>query len=94
MIISKFPCFYVKTSSWGCFKGVSSLSDLCLAGYWDDLLVNITGLVVFFLVPDSDESPDDVSNESSEDNEDKESEKNQYNYMPYGHVIVPLIAPL
>ena len=41
----------------------------------DYLLDNVTGLVGFFLAPESDESSDNVSNESSEDDEDEESEK-------------------
>ena len=42
----------------------------------DDILDEITGLVSFFLVTESDESLDDVSNESYDDDEDKKSEKN------------------
>ena len=53
----------------------SSLSDLCLAKNVDDLLDYVTGLVFFFLLPESDNSSDDVSNESSEDNEDEESDE-------------------
>ena len=49
------------------FKCVSSLSNLCLARNVDDLLYELTGLVGFFLLPESDESSDDVSNESSGD---------------------------
>ena len=45
------------------FKGVSSLSHLCLYGNVDDLLYDVTGLVGFCLAPESDESSDDVSNE-------------------------------
>ena len=41
----------------------------------DDLLDDVTGLVGICLVPESDESPDDVSNESSEDDEDEESDE-------------------
>ena len=41
----------------------------------DDLLDDITGLVGFCLVPESDESSEYVSNESSEEDEDKESDK-------------------
>ena len=65
MIIYKVSCFNVKASSWGCFKGVSSLSDLCLAVDVDHLLDDVTGLVGIFLVPESDELSDDVSNKSS-----------------------------
>ena len=84
MIISKVSCFDVKTSWWGCFKDVSSLSDLYLAGNVDDLLYYVTGLVGCCLVPESYESPDDVSknlseddeeDEDDEDDEDKESDK-------------------
>ena len=53
---------------WGCFEGVSSLSDVRLAINVDDLLDDVTGLVDFFLVTESYESSDDVSDESSEDN--------------------------
>ena len=66
MILYKVSCYGVKVSWWGCFKGVSSLSDLCLAGNVDDLLDDITGLVCIFLLPEPDDSTDDVSNESSE----------------------------
>ena len=66
-------CFDVKASSICCFKGVSSLSDPCLAGNVDDLLDDVTGLVVFFLVPESDDSSDYVSNDSSDDDEDEAS---------------------
>ena len=41
----------------------------------DNLLPDDTGLVGFCLVPESDESSDDVSDESSEDDEDEESDK-------------------
>ena len=41
----------------------------------DGLLDDVTGLVGFCLVPESDESYDNVSDESSEDKEDKESDK-------------------
>ena len=60
MIISKVSCFYVKASWWGCFMGVSSLSDFCLAGNVDNLLDDVTGLVGFWLVPESYESSDDA----------------------------------
>ena len=72
MILSKVSCFDVKASQWGYFKGVSSLSELCLAVNVDDLLDDVTGLVVSFLVPKSDESSDDVSNDSSEDDKYEE----------------------
>ena len=75
MILSKVSFFYVKVSWWGCFKDFSSLLDLCLAGYLDDLLDDVTGLVSFCLVPESDESLDDVYKESFEDNEDEESDE-------------------
>ena len=75
LIISKVSCFDVKSPWWVSFKGVSSLSDLCLAGNVDDLLYEVTGLVGFCLVLESDESSDDVSNDSSEENEDKESDE-------------------
>ena len=64
----------MKASWWGCFKDVSSLSDLCLAVNVDDLLDGVTGLVGFFLSPESDESSDDIFNKSSEDDEDEESD--------------------
>ena len=41
----------------------------------DDLLDEVTGLVGFCLVLESDELTYDVSDESSEDDEDKESDK-------------------
>ena len=41
----------------------------------DDLLYDVTGLVGFCLVPESDESSEDVSNKSTEDNEDEESDE-------------------
>ena len=41
----------------------------------DDLLDEDTVLVGFHLVPESDESSDDVSNKSSDDDEKKESDK-------------------
>ena len=53
------------------FKGVSSLSDLFLAGNVDDLLYDITGLFVILLLPEPDDSTDNVSDESSE-NEDSD----------------------
>ena len=73
LILSKFYCFDIKASWWGCFKGVSSLSDLCSAKNVDDLLNYITNLVVICLLPKPDDSTDDVTKESSED---KDSEKN------------------
>ena len=66
MIVSKVSCFDIKAFYWGCFKGVSSLSDLCLDVNVDYLLYDITGLVGICLLPESDDSSDDVSNESSE----------------------------
>ena len=57
----------MEASWWGCFKGVSSLSDLRLAGNVDDLLDDVNGLVGFCLVPESDDSSYDASDESSED---------------------------
>ena len=41
----------------------------------DDLLYDITGLVKFCLVLESDKSSDDVFISSSEDDEDKESDE-------------------
>ena len=55
----------------------------------DDLLDDVTGLVDFCPVPESDESSDDVSNKSYEDNEDEESF--QYIPVPYGYVLIPLL---
>ena len=68
-------CPKVEASWWGCFKSVSSISDLRLTGNVDDLLDDVTGLVGSYLVPKSDESSGDVSNDSSEDDKDEESEK-------------------
>ena len=48
----------------------------------------------FCLVPESDYSSEDVSNESSDNKEDKESEKNWYIIVPYGHIIVPSCVTL
>ena len=42
----------------------------------DDLLDNNTGFVVICLVPESDESSNNVYNDSYEDDEDKESDEN------------------
>ena len=64
----------MKASWWGCFKGVSSLSDLCITENVDDLLYDFTGLIGFCLVPESDGSSDDISNESYEEDEDEESD--------------------
>ena len=72
LILSKISCFEVEASWWGCFKGVYSLSGFHLARNVDDLLDDVTGLVGFCFVPESDDSSDDVSCESYEDNEDKE----------------------
>ena len=63
LIISKISYFKVEASGLGCFKGVSSLLDFRLAGNIDDLLDVVTSLVGFGLVPESDGSSDDVSNE-------------------------------
>ena len=41
----------------------------------DDLLDDVTGLVGFCLVPESDDSSDNVSNESSKEDEEEESDK-------------------
>ena len=75
MVIYKVSCFNVKESWWGFFKGVYSLSDLFLAGNTDYLLNDVTGLVGIWLIPESDESSYDVSNDSSEYYEDEESDK-------------------
>ena len=72
LILSKISCFDVKASWWGCFKGISSLSYLFLAGNVDNLLYDITGLVCIFLVPESDESSDHVYNNSYEDEDSDE----------------------
>ena len=56
-------------SWWGCFKVVSTLSDFCLAGNFDDLLDDVTGLVGISLLTDPSESLDDVYNESTENKE-------------------------
>ena len=55
LILSKVSCFGVKVFWWGCFTGVSSLSDFFLAGNVEDFLDGVTGLVDVCLVPDSDE---------------------------------------
>ena len=72
LIISKVSCFLLKASWWGCFKGVSLLSDICLAKNVDDILDDINGLVGIFLLPESDESSDDIFNKSSEDKDSDE----------------------
>ena len=54
-------------------KGVYLLSDLCLAGNVDGLLDDITGLIGIYLLPEPEDSTDNVSNQSSED---EYSEKN------------------
>ena len=72
LIISKVYFFDVNASWWGCFKGVSSLADLCLSGNVDDLLDYITSSVRICLLPESNDSSNDVSNESSEDNDSDE----------------------
>ena len=54
------------------FKGVSSLSDLCLARNVDDLLDEITDLVCICFLPEPDDSTYDVSNESYEDEDSDE----------------------
>ena len=72
MVISKVYYFDMKAPWWGCFKGVYSLSDLCLAGNVDDLIYDITGLVGICLLPEPHDSTDDVSNESSEDGDSDE----------------------
>ena len=41
----------------------------------DDLFDDVTGVVGFCLVPESDESSDNVSNKSYEDDEDEESDE-------------------
>ena len=46
---------------------------MCLAVNVDYLLYDVTGVVGFFLDPESDECSDDVSKKSSEDDEDEES---------------------
>ena len=56
----------------GSFKGVSTLSYFCLSRNVDDLLDEVTGLVGLSLLPESDESSNDVSKESSEDEDSYE----------------------
>ena len=86
MILSKRNCFELEVSWWDCFKGVSLLSDLCLARNVDDLLDDVTGLVGFSLVPEWDESSDNVVNESFEDDEAEESDKiSIYLYAVWTH---------
>ena len=60
----------MKASLWGCYKGVSSSSDLSFPWSLNDLLDDKTSLVGFCLVPESYDSSNDVSDEPSEDNED------------------------
>ena len=66
MILSKVSCFGVKVPWWVLF-GVSSLSDLCLAGNVVALLDEVTGLYGIGLLPVPDDSSYGVSNESYED---------------------------
>ena len=63
LILSKISCFDVKASQLGCFKGVSSILDLRLALNVDHLLDDYNVLVGFCLVPESDESSDNISEE-------------------------------
>ena len=51
------------------------LSDLRLARNVDDLLDDVTVLVGFCLVPESDGSSENIFKESSDDDEDEELEK-------------------
>ena len=60
----------------------------------DNLLYDVTGLVGFCLVPESDESSDDVFNEHLRMMSTINQTKFQYISVPYGHVIVPLSVPL
>ena len=57
------------------FQGCACLSYLCLAGNVDYLIDDVTGLVDICLVPESNESRDNVSNESYEDDENEESDE-------------------
>ena len=94
LIISKVYCFDVKASWWGCFKGVSLLSHLCLAGNVDDLFDTVTGLVVFNFFPESDEWSDDDSNKSSKDDEDEESDEISIQFCAIRTSSCSLIASL
>ena len=67
LILSMMSCFGMKDSWWGCFNGVYLLFELCSAENVDDLLDDITGLVGIWLLPDLDDSTEDVSYESSGD---------------------------
>ena len=49
---------------------------MCLAGNVDYLLDDVTGLVGFCPLPESDDSSDNVSKRLSEENEDEESDEN------------------
>ena len=62
----------MKASQWGCSRGVSLSSELCLAENEDDLQDEITILVVIFLLPEPDDSSDDVADKSSEDKDSDE----------------------
>ena len=94
LILSKISCFEVEASLLVYFKGIYSLSDLRLARNVSDLLDDANSLVGFCLVPESDESSDNVSDKSSEDDEDEESDKISIFFVLYGHVLVPLHVPL
>ena len=71
LILSKTFFFEVEAYWWVYFKSVSSLSDLHLAKNVDDLLHDITGLVGFCLIPESDDLSDDVFDKSYADDEDE-----------------------
>ena len=66
MTLSKVSCFYVQAFWWGCFKGVSSLSNMFLARHIDNVLEDITGLVGICLLSEPDYSWEYISNEKSE----------------------------
>ena len=72
LILFKVPCFDVKLSWRSCFKGISLLSDLCLARNLDDLLDEITGLFGISLLIEPDDSTYNVSNESYEEEDSDE----------------------
>ena len=75
-ILIFFYCIYqsfnVNPSLLGGFKGVSSVSELCLARNMDGLLDDITSFVGIGLLPEPYDSSYDVYNKSSEDEDSDE----------------------
>ena len=60
------------------------------------MIYYMTSLVWLFfcLLPESDESSENLFDKSSENDEDEESDKFHYIYVSYGHVLVTLRLPL